>query len=132
MNCASLFPLAAVLFVAAAAHAQLAVTVSPPKTAGSKTVVKLEMKNAFTNGIESARAVCFLVDEHGKVLGHSTKWVVGSSAAKSSLAPGATIFFNFVFTADTPYNTTNLTAKVTFNRVILDGGKLADPTKVVQ
>jgi hypothetical protein len=34
--------------------------------------------------------------------------------------------FHFVVTADKPFTTTNLTAKVSFSRVVLEGGKLAD------
>jgi len=46
-----------------AAQAQLAVTVSPPKVVGQKAVVELKMTNSFPERIESARAVCFLLDE---------------------------------------------------------------------
>jgi hypothetical protein len=38
---------------------------------------------------------------------------------------------NFVITADKPFTTTNLTAKVSFTRVVLEGGKLADVGKDV-
>jgi len=34
--------------------------------------------------------------------------------------------FNFVITSPQPFATTNLTAQVSFTRVILDGGKMAD------
>jgi hypothetical protein len=48
------------------------------------------------------------------------------------LAAGATNAFHFVITSDKPFTTTNLTAKVNFSRVILEGGKLADVSKDVQ
>ena len=38
-----------------------------------KAVVPLGMKNNFTEKVESARAVCFLLNEQGKVVGQSTK-----------------------------------------------------------
>ena len=114
-----------------AVAAQLVVTVSPPKIVGNKAVVKLEMKNDFTNRIESARAAVFLLDEKGKMLGQSTKWVIGSGAGRPDLASDSTNSFNFVITASKPFETTNLTVKLTFNHLILDGGKLADPTRVV-
>jgi predicted anti-sigma-YlaC factor YlaD len=47
------------------------------------------------------------------------------------LAAGATNVFNFVVTASKPFTRTNLTAKVTFSRVVLEGGKLADVAKQV-
>lgn len=114
-----------------AAHAQLAVTVSPPKVTGSKAVVKLDMKNGFNNKIESARVVVFLLDEQGKTVGRpATRWVIGGSNT-NGLAAGATNAFNFVITADKPFAATNLTAKVSFSRVVLEGGKLANPVQDV-
>ena len=102
------------------AHAQLAVTVFPPKVAGQKAVVPLAMKNNFTEPIESARAVVFLLDEQGKVVGQGTRWVIGGNNA-NGLASGATNSFHFVIAAER-ITTTNLQARVTFSRVILEGG----------
>ena len=110
-------------------QAQLAVTVSPPKITGQKAVVPLALKNNFTNTIQSARAACFLLDDQGKMIGQSTKWVIGQN--KTGLAPKGETTFNFVITDPQPFTTTNLTAKVSFNRVVLDGDKLADVTKAV-
>jgi hypothetical protein len=83
----------------------------------------------MTQKIESARAVCFLLDDQGKMVGQSTKWVIGQD--KIGLNPGATNNFNFVITSPQPFATTNLTARVSFSRVVLDGGKLADPRQDV-
>ena len=115
------------LALATAVQAQLAVTVSPVKTTGSKAVVPLVLKNNFTNRIESARAVCFLLDDQGKMVGQSTKWVV----SKTGLEPRGETTFNFVITNPQPFTTTNLTAKVSFNRIVLNGGKLADIRQAV-
>ena len=109
------------------AHAQLAVTVSPPKAAGNKAVVKLELKNKFAEKVESARAVCFLLDEQGKVVGQATQWVIGGTKDKPSLAPDATATYNFVIPTDKSFTTT----KVSFSRVILEGGKRADVAREV-
>jgi len=119
------------LFAALAAQAQLAVRVSPVKVTGQKAIVPLALKNNFTEKIESARAAVFLLDEQGKMVGQSTKWVIGGSRDKPGLASGATNAFHFVIASDKPYTSTNLTAKVQFNRVVLEGGKLADVTKEV-
>jgi hypothetical protein len=113
------------------ASAQLAVTVSPVKATGQKAIVPLAIKNNFTSQIESARAVCFILDDQGKMVGQATQWVIGGTDQKAGLAPGATNVFNFVVTATKPFITTNLTAKVTFSRVVLEGGKLVDPAKQV-
>jgi hypothetical protein len=130
--------LAVLLFCAASVHAQLVVTVSPPKVTGSKAVVKLEMRNNFAQKVESAKAVCFLADEQGKVIGHATQWVIGGNPERPPLEPGTTNVFNFVITltGENPRPSvesvsTNLTARVTFSRVVLKGGKLADATKQV-
>jgi hypothetical protein len=71
--------------------------------------------------------VCFLLDDQGKMVGQSTKWVV----SKTGLEPRGETTFNFVITNPQPFTTTNLTAKVSFNRIVLDGGKQADLTKQV-
>jgi hypothetical protein len=49
------------------AQAQLAVTVAPPKLAGQKAVVQLKMKNNLGDAVQSARAVCFLLDDQGRM-----------------------------------------------------------------
>jgi hypothetical protein len=114
------------------AIAQLAVTVSPPKVTGQKAVVALALKNSLSEKIESARAVVFLLDEHGKMAGQATKWVIGGGKDRPVLLPGATNLFNFVVQGAGPFTTTNLTAKVSFSRVVLEGGKLADVNKEVK
>lgn len=120
------------LLLAATSQAQLSVTVSPVKITGQKAVVPLAFKNNLAEKIESARAVVFLFDEQGNAQGQPvTRWVIGGSADKPVLAAGATNIFHFVMTSDKPFVTTNLTAKVTFSRVVLDGGKIADVTKSV-
>ena len=117
------------IFYATAVSAQLAVTVSPVKITGQKAVVQLKLKNDFADKVKSARAVCFLLDEQGQMVGQSTKWVVGQN--KTSLDPKSEATFNFVITSSQPFTTTNLTAKVSFSRVVLDGDKLADVQKDV-
>lgn len=112
-------------------QAQFSVTVSPIKVTGQKAIVPMAIKNNFPEKIESARAVVFLLDEQGKLVGQSTKWVIGGSDDKTSLATGATNAFHFVITSDKPITTTNLTAKVSVNRIVLESGNLADETKDV-
>jgi len=56
-----------------AAPAQLAVAVSPPKVVGQNAVVSLAMKNGFAEKVDSARAVCFLLDDQGKMVGQGAK-----------------------------------------------------------
>jgi len=119
------------LMGALTAQAQLSVTVAPVKVIGQKAVVPLAMKNNLTEKVESARAVMFVLDEQGKAVGQATRWVIGGSQDKSGLAAGATNVFHFVITADKPFTTTNLTTRVAFSRVVLEGGKLADTAKEV-
>jgi hypothetical protein len=120
------------LLAALTAQAQLSVTVSPVKVTGQKAIVPLALKNAFSEKVESARAVVFLLDEQGKMAGQATRWVIGGSQDKPGLAAAATNAFHFVITTDKPFTATNLMAKVSFNRVVLEGGKLADIAKDVQ
>ena len=113
------------------AHAQLAITVLPPKLTGQKVIVQLAMTNNLAESVESARAVCFLLDNQGKMIGQSAKWVVGGAKDRPALEPKTGTTFNFVITSPQPFTTTNPTAKVSFSRVVLEGGKLADPNKTV-
>ena len=119
------------LLVLMTASAQLAVTVSPPRIAGQKAIVPLAMRNGFSEKIESARAVVFLLDEQGKMVGQGTRWVIGGGTDKPGLAAGATNAFHFVIASEKSFTTTNLTAKVTFSRVVLEGGRVADVAKEV-
>ena len=122
----------AVVFWQFLASAQLTVAVSQPKVTGSKAVVKLEMKNAFEEPVQSARATVFLVNGQNKVIGQSAKWVIGGTPKLSSLAAGGTNAFFFVFRSGEPFTTTNLTAKVTFGRVLLKSGKVVDVKQKVE
>ena len=112
--------------------AQLVVVVSPLKVIGQKVVIPLALKNGLAEKVESARAVVFLLDEQGRMVGQATRWVISDSQEKPGLAPGATNVFHFVIASDKPFTTTNLSAKVSFSRLVLDGGKLADVTKDVR
>jgi hypothetical protein len=125
------------LFCPFAAVGQLAVAVSPPKVTAQKAIVSLAMTNGLAEKVESARAVTFLLDEKGKMVGQATKWVIGgearsASSPNSGLKSGSTNVYHFVITADKPIVSTNLTARVTFTRVILEGSKSVDPGKNVQ
>jgi hypothetical protein len=124
--------LAIVLFCPLLGSAQLALTVSPVKITGSKAVVPLTMKNSFAEKIESARATLFLLDEHDKVIGQTARWVIGGTKDKPPLLPNQTTAFNFVVPIQKSAALANLQAKVTFTRIILGGGKLADVKQGVE
>ena len=119
------------LSFALATQAQLAVSVSPPKIIGQKAIVPLAMTNNLAEPVASARAICFLLDEQGKMVGQSAKWVIGGGKDRPVLSPKAGTTYNIVITSPQPFTATNLTAKVLFSQVSLDGGKLADVTKAV-
>ena len=116
------------LLRASAALADLTVKVDEPKQVGKKAVFKLTMKNTFAEKIESARAQVFLLDENGKVVGQAAHWVIGGTKEKPALSPDRETTFNFVVGTGKPF-TKN---KVSFSRVVLEGGKLADVNKEVQ
>ena len=87
----------------------------------SKSVEKLELKNTFPGEIESTRVVLFLRDDQGKVVGQSTKWVLGGGKKDNphTLAPNGSTTFNFVVSKKRFSK-----AKLTFSRIIVEGGKL--------
>jgi hypothetical protein len=119
------------LLIADIAHAQINVTVSSPKTVGQKVFVELAMTNNLANKVESARATCFLLDDQGKMIGESTKWVIGGTKDRPALEPKNAATFDFVITTRQQLTTTNLTARISFNLVTLPGGKSAEPAKTV-
>jgi len=73
-----------------------------------------------------------LFDDHGKMVGQSTRWVIGGTKERPLLSPSKETTFNYVITATQPFATNKLTTKLQFNRVLLEGGRLADITKDVQ
>ena len=117
-----------ILFGAASAEAALALKVAEPKTYGQKTIVKMDMRNTFTNTVESARAVVFLLDDNGKTVGQETRWIIGGTKDRPPLAPDARTTFSFVIQSDKPFTKT----KVTVTRIVLAGGKIADVNKDVE
>lgn len=121
-----------VVFFCIAAQAQLAVTVSPPKIVGQKAIVLLTLKNHLGERIDSARALCFLLNDQGKMVGESTKWVIGGTPGTLGLEAGMTNNFNFVITSAEPFTTTNLTAKISFSQLVCENGKPANVKTGVQ
>ena len=120
------------LFCAVTAHAQLAVTVSPVKITGQKAVVLLAMTNNLAVSVDSARAICFLLDDQGNLLGQSSRWVIGGTKDRPPLEPKSGTVFNFVITSRQPFNTTNLTARTSFGSIVLAGQKIANPKTEVR
>lgn len=112
-------------------QADLIVKPAPLKIVGQKAVIKLELKNTFTNAVESARAAVFIMDEQGKVYGQATRWVIGGTKDRPALEPDQETTFHFVVPLGGELST-NLQAQVQFNRVILQGGKVADARKEIQ
>jgi len=110
------------------AQAALTLKVEEPKTHGQKTILKMDLRNTFTNRIESARVVVFLLDDNGKVVGQETRWIIGGTKDRPPLGPEAKTTFNFVVQASKPFTKT----KVTITRLVLEGGKLADVNKDVE
>lgn len=117
------------LFCWFGSSAQLAITVSPPKIVGQKAVITLAMTNNLAETIESARAICFLLDEQGKMVGQSAKWVIGGEKGRPVLPSKTGGIYNFVIVVPESTASTNWLAKVSFTRLILEKGKQANPAK---
>ena len=116
------------LLIAGIAQGALVLGAARPAIYGQKTIVKTELHNTFTNAIESARAVMFLLDDNGKVVGQETRWIVGGTKDRPALRPDEKTTFSFVLQSQKPFTKT----KLTVTRIILEGGKLADVNKDVQ
>ena len=128
MKSTRLILIGATLFlIGSGTRAQLSVAVLPSKIATQKAIIPLEMKNSFAEEIQSARAVLFLLDPDGNMISQATRWVIGGTKNTPGLMAGETKVFYFVITAQKPH-TTNMSARIQFNRLILKGGRLADLT----
>lgn len=133
------YPLLMLLILVSGAcfgHAQLSVIATSPKQAGQRAIVKLTLKNTFTEKIESARATVFLMDDQGKMIGQGTRWVIGGTKDRPALKPDKETTFNLVVERRTSKGErqapAQLNAKVVFTRLVLEGGKSVDPNKNVQ
>ncbi len=135
INLARCAALSGSLLLASSAVAQgkLDVHLSPVELTGQKAVVKLEMINHLAEPVVGARAICFVSDAEGKVVGQGSRWVIGGSSSTNrvSLVQGGTNVFHFVVGAGQPWASTNLTAKLVFSKVLLQSGKTADARKDV-
>lgn len=109
-------------------QADFVVKADEPNRTGNKTVIKLELKNTFSEKIESARAQVFLLDEQGKVVNQAIRWVIGGTKEQPGLPPGEKTTFHFAIPTSKPF----ATSKIIFSRIVLDGGKAADPLKSVE
>ncbi len=105
------------------------ITVDSPKIAGQKALVRLEISNYHNLTVESIRASAFLMESGGKMAAQDSRWIVGGNGS-GTLEPGKTNVYYFVFSAERSLPT-NLTAKVTVGRLVLEGGRLGDVEKDV-
>ena len=103
-------------------NAALTVKVDAPKQQGMKAVVKLTLRNGLRERIEGVRATVFLTDGTEKVVGQATRWIIGGTTEGKGLPPKGTTNYHFVIEAKRPVTSANLIV----NRVLLEGGKVAD------
>jgi hypothetical protein len=116
------------VLMATAAPAALVVHVAPPRSTGSKAIVKLELQNTYSEKIQSVRAAVFLLNDQGKVVGQSTSWIIGGSKDKPSLDSKAKTTYNFVITVGKPFTK----AKLMVERILFENGRPANALKDVQ
>lgn len=132
MNSLSVLLLCLWILTSPLASAQLVVSVPPVKVTGQKAVVRLGLKNELAEPIESARAVVFLLDAQGKMVAQTAQWIIGGGTKdRPPLEPQKEAVFNIVLTAE-KLASTNLTAKVQINRLLLKDGKAADLNQSVR
>ncbi len=117
------------LMQAVSIKAQLALDVSEPKIIGRKAIVPLSLRNGLSKDIESARAIMFLIDGEGKVVGRATGWIIGGDKNHPPLAVGRTNVFNFVVPTDGKPFVTN---RLTVTQIKLANGKTANPVTDVR
>jgi len=113
-------------------QAQLAITVSPVKITGQRVIVPLALTNHLPQSVVSARAMCVLLNEQGKMVGQTAKWVIGGGGkGRPALTPNSGTTYNFVITSPQPLTSTNLTTKIVVTRVILEHHQITNANAVV-
>jgi len=118
-------------------HATLEVGVTT-ETTGSKALVKISIKNNFDQKLKATRAWVILLDDKGKIVGQKAQWLsnpkkkkqTGNKKRKSNkthvdLEAGDTLEASVVVNTTRPVADT----KLTFSRIILGDGTLADVRK---
>jgi hypothetical protein len=83
------------LFLLGAAEisqAALLISLNEPKNYGQKSILKMELQNTFSEPIESARAVVFLIDNNGKVVRGRSVNLLDSHANFQKAVPVAPLF----------------------------------------
>lgn len=128
-----LFPLILTLFTALSLHGNLEVSVTEQLSAGNKGLVKLKMKNQFSQGVKGARAWVFLMDDNGKVVGNKAQWLVGGTEENLKKDPqglevGEELEASMVIDTQKPFTKT----KVTLSKLILSDGNSVDPRKYLK
>lgn len=109
--------------------AALDVVVDKPNVTETKAVVRLEIANHLGQMVESVRASAFLIDPGGKMVAQASRWIVGGNGT-GGLDPGKTNIYHFVISAGRNLPT-NITAKITVGRLVLEGGQPGEVGKDV-
>jgi hypothetical protein len=110
------------------AKAELVIKTSEPKTYGKKTIIKMELHNTFSNKIQSVRAVVFLLDDKGKVVGQETRWIIGGTKDRLPLPADGKATYNFVVQYEKPFTR----SKVTITKLLFQNGGLGDLNRDVR
>ena len=108
-------------------EAQLLVRYELPQITGDLAVVRISLQNKSKEDVEAARAVAFLINSEGKIIGQSTRWVIGGDVT-TILHADTTNFFSFVIPVEEKAGT-NFSTRITFTRLVFAGGRVANPGK---
>ena len=129
-------------------YADMEVALGEVESTPGKSLIKLTAKNTFDQDVRDARVWVFLMDGAGNVVGNKAAWIVGGGTGasdeklpktRSPLEPNEEREFLIVVSHDGPASngagkveTTTLSPKITFTRIILADGTSIDPRKDVK
>ncbi len=115
------------LLLAISTRAALVISIDEAKITGQKAVIKLDVKNTFSQKLEGAKGTIFLIDASGNVVSQASRWIIGGAKNRPPLGSEDKVNYYFVVPTDKPFSKTHLM----IDRVVLEGGKLANPVKDV-
>jgi hypothetical protein len=113
------------------ASAQISITVGTPKIARQTAIVPLSIKNNLKEPVVSARAVMFLLDSQGKVIGQANRFIIGGDTNHPPLLVGTTNAYHFAIpTSGKPFVTNRLTVTNVRLAAISIGGGQTHPSEL--
>lgn len=110
--------------------ANIEIATSEVQSANNKAILSIKARNSFDQDIQNARIWVFAMNDKGEVVGQKAQWLHDSETSEDANWLDTEGETEFKLTVDTKAKATQ--TKVTFSRIIMADGSLADVQKAVK